>query len=105
MNHAPDHKVRGVSRSVLRTTHLPLPMGGERSEVAVVNDGPVDRQSRDRGAPQCAGRPNGLTERVLTYFFCIVFLKYGTLAPSQSRPLWVRASSPIGRAKGALRAL
>ena len=105
MNHAPDHKVRGVSRSVLRTTHLPLPMGGERSEVAVVNDGPVDRQSRDRGAPQCAGTANAVTERVLAFIFCIAFFKYAKLLPSQSRPLWVRASSPIGRAKGALRAL
>ena len=51
------------------TTPLGSPYGGERSEVAVVNDGPVDRQSRDRGAPQRAGRPNGLTERVLTPLF------------------------------------
>ncbi len=48
---------------------LGSPYGGERSEAAVVNDGPVDRQSRDRVAPQRAGRPNGLTERVLTPLF------------------------------------
>ena len=34
----------------VRSSADPLgsPFGGERSEVAVVNDGPVDRQSRDR---------------------------------------------------------
>ena len=58
-----------VLRSNILPTHLPPPLGAERSEVAVVNDGPVDRQSRDRGAPQRAGRPNGLTERVATLFF------------------------------------
>ena len=79
---------------------LASPYGGERSEVAVVNDGPVDRQSRDRGAPQCAGRPNGLTERVVTLVFCIAFLKYGTLAPSQSQGFQPCDSSPRGRAKG-----
>ena len=46
-----------------------LPYGGERSEVAVVNDGPVDRQSRDRGAAQRAGTANAVTERVLTVSF------------------------------------
>ncbi len=33
--------------------------------------------------------------------FCVAFSKYGTALPSQSRPLRVRASSPIGRAKSA----
>ena len=44
-------------------------MGAERSAVAGVNDGPVDRQSRDRGAPRRAGTANAVTERVLTLFF------------------------------------
>ena len=35
-------------RLALPPSHLALPLGGEQSEVAVVNDGPVDRQSRDR---------------------------------------------------------
>ena len=47
---------------------LGSPFGGERSEVAVVNDGPADRQSRDRGAPRRAGRPNAVTERVPALF-------------------------------------
>ena len=41
---------RGVPVPASRpsTYALGSPFGGERSEVAVVNDGPVDRQSRDR---------------------------------------------------------
>ena len=46
------------------------------------------------------GRPNGLTERVPTLFFCIAFLNCARPLPSQSQGFQPCASSPIGRAKG-----
>ena len=44
-------------------------------------------------------RPNGLTERVLTFFILHSISKRGRWLPSQSQALWACASSPRGRAK------
>ena len=86
-----------ILRSKILPTHLPPPMGAERSEVAVVNDGPVDRQSRDRGAPQRAGRPNGLTERVPTLFFQTSVFKIRNAAT-------LSVTAPVGKGQSSRRA-
>ncbi len=91
---------------------LGSPFGGERSEVAVVNDGPVDRQSRDRArriqwtvraatgraAARWHGPAGAVTERVAT----CRYLEYVGPKKQRGHPLRqaVRpATSPIGRGK------